>query len=163
MSTTLKPVHVDDGFKVYNGRTISCSFVATSTACNDKNPCIIHSFERTIKLFIHVAGADQAEDLSRALRASLNPPGNWTYWRLPRGRPRQTWLHLSTHLVTGDGREDALIRPGYQLSALNPPGNWRLPRGCPRQIWLHLSTHLVTEDGRQDALVRPGYISQPTW
>jgi len=25
--------------------------------------------------------------------------------------------HLSTHLVTGDGREDALVRPGYQLSA----------------------------------------------
>ena len=24
--------------------------------------------------------------------------------------------HLSTHLVTGDGREDALIRPGYELS-----------------------------------------------
>jgi len=26
-------------------------------------------------------------------------------------------MHLSTHLVTGDGREDALVRPGYQLSA----------------------------------------------
>jgi len=25
--------------------------------------------------------------------------------------------HLSTHLVTGDGREDALVRPGYKLSA----------------------------------------------
>jgi len=24
--------------------------------------------------------------------------------------------HLSTHLVTGDGRVDALVRPGYQLS-----------------------------------------------
>jgi len=24
--------------------------------------------------------------------------------------------HLSTHLVTGDGRQDALVRPGYQLS-----------------------------------------------
>ena len=24
--------------------------------------------------------------------------------------------HLSTHLVTGDGQEDALVRPGYQLS-----------------------------------------------
>ena len=24
--------------------------------------------------------------------------------------------HLSTHLVTGDGREDALVRPGYELS-----------------------------------------------
>jgi len=24
--------------------------------------------------------------------------------------------HLSTHLVTGDGREDALIRPDYELS-----------------------------------------------
>ena len=23
--------------------------------------------------------------------------------------------HLSTHLVTGDGREDALVRPGYKL------------------------------------------------
>jgi len=22
--------------------------------------------------------------------------------------------HLSTHLVTGDGREDALVRPGYE-------------------------------------------------
>jgi len=64
--------------------------------------------------------------------------------------------HLSTHLVTGDGREDALVRPGYQLSALNPPGNWRRPRGRPRQTWLHLSTHLVTGDGREDALVRPG-------
>jgi len=25
--------------------------------------------------------------------------------------------HLSTHLVTGDGRQDALVRPGYKLSA----------------------------------------------
>jgi len=24
--------------------------------------------------------------------------------------------HPSTHLVTGDGREDALVRPGYKLS-----------------------------------------------
>jgi len=24
--------------------------------------------------------------------------------------------HLSTHLVTGDGREDALVRPGSELS-----------------------------------------------
>jgi len=24
--------------------------------------------------------------------------------------------HLSTHLVTGDGRQDALVTPGYQLS-----------------------------------------------
>ena len=24
--------------------------------------------------------------------------------------------HLSTHLVTGDGRGDALVRPGYKLS-----------------------------------------------
>ena len=28
--------------------------------------------------------------------------------------------HLSTHLVTGDGREDALIRPGYELSVMIP-------------------------------------------
>jgi len=26
--------------------------------------------------------------------------------------------HLSTHLVTGDGREDALVRPGYELSVM---------------------------------------------
>jgi len=44
--------------------------------------------------------------------------------------------HLSTQLVTGDGREDALVRPSYQLSSLNPPGNWRRPRGRPRQTWL---------------------------
>ena len=42
-----------------------------------------------VKPLGHVAVADQAEDDSRALRASLNPPGNW---RRPRGRPRQTWL-----------------------------------------------------------------------
>jgi len=53
--------------------------------------------------------------------------------------------HLSTHLVTGDGRQDVLVRPGYQLSALNPPGNWRRPRGRPRQTWL------------------PTISSQPTW
>jgi len=41
-----------------------------------------------------VARADQAEDRSRALRASA----------------------LSAHLVSGDGREDALVRPGYELS-----------------------------------------------
>ena len=44
--------------------------------------------------------------------------------------------HLSTHLVTGDGREDVLVRLGYELSSLNPPGNWRRPRGRPRQTWL---------------------------
>jgi len=66
-------------------------------------------------------------------------------------------IHPSTHLVTRDGREDALVRPGYELSSLNPPGNWRRTRGRPRQTWLHLSTHLVTRDGREDALVRPGY------
>ena len=43
--------------------------------------------------------------------------------------------HLSTHLVTGDDREDALVIPGYY----------------------HPSTHLVTGDGREDVLVRPGY------
>jgi len=42
-----------------------------------------------VKPFGHVAVADQAEDDSRALRAFLNPPGNW---RRPRGRPRQSWL-----------------------------------------------------------------------
>jgi len=26
--------------------------------------------------------------------------------------------HLSTHLVTGDGREDALVTPGYELSVM---------------------------------------------
>ena len=26
--------------------------------------------------------------------------------------------HPSTQLVTGDGREDALVRPGYQLSVM---------------------------------------------
>jgi len=26
--------------------------------------------------------------------------------------------HLSTHLVTGDGREDSLVRPGYELSVM---------------------------------------------
>ena len=45
--------------------------------------------QRRLKLFCHVARADQAEDHNRALRASLNPPGNW---RRPPGRPRQTWL-----------------------------------------------------------------------
>jgi len=44
--------------------------------------------QRRLKLFGHVARADQAEDHSRALRASLNPPSNW---RRPRGRPRQTY------------------------------------------------------------------------
>jgi len=39
-----------------------------------------------------IAQVDQAEDHSRALE------------------------HLSTHLVSGDGREDALVKPGYQLS-----------------------------------------------
>jgi len=26
--------------------------------------------------------------------------------------------HLSTHLVTGDGQQDALVTPGYQLSVM---------------------------------------------
>jgi len=26
--------------------------------------------------------------------------------------------HLSTHLVTGDGRQDALVRPGSELSVM---------------------------------------------
>ena len=51
--------------------------------------------------------------------------------------------HLSTHLVTGDGREDALVRPGYELSSLNPPGNWRRPKGRPRQTWLQLSATIL--------------------
>jgi len=44
---------------------------------------------RRLQLFGDVAGADQAEDHCK---------------------------HLSAHLVTGDGREDAVVRPGYQLS-----------------------------------------------
>ena len=28
--------------------------------------------------------------------------------------------HFSTHLVTGDGREDVLVRPGYELSVMIP-------------------------------------------
>ena len=53
--------------------------------------------QRRLKLFGHVARADIAEDHNRALQA-----------------------YLSTHLVglTGDGREDALIRPGYELSVM---------------------------------------------
>ena len=46
-----------------------------------------HSSSRQLKLFVHVARADQAEDHSRALWASFNSPSNW---RRPRGRPRQT-------------------------------------------------------------------------
>ena len=38
-----------------------------------------------LKLFGHIARADQAED---ALWACLNSPGNW---RQPTGHPRQTW------------------------------------------------------------------------
>ena len=44
-----------------------------------------------VKLFGHVARDDQSEDHSRALQPS-------------------------THLVTGDSLQDALVRPGYQLS-----------------------------------------------
>ena len=44
--------------------------------------------QRWLKLFGHVARADQAEDHNCALQASLNPPGNWI------------------------DQEDALVRPG---------------------------------------------------
>jgi len=48
--------------------------------------------QRRLKLLRHVAWANQAEDHNHALK------------------------HLSTRLVTGDCWEDALVRPGYQLS-----------------------------------------------
>jgi len=60
--------------------------------------------QRRLRLFGHVARADLAEDLSGALKVSLDLPANW---RRPRNRPRQTWqrainddishLHLGLH------------------------------------------------------------------
>jgi len=35
--------------------------------------------------------------------------------------------HLLTHLVTGDGRKDVLVRPGYQLSSSQPWSTLSLP------------------------------------
>ena len=75
--------------------------------------------QRRLKPFGHVVRADQeAEDHSRALRASLNPPGNW---RRPTGRPRQTWqrtisddlIHLSLALHSAD--RQAKYRPSWWM------------------------------------------------
>jgi len=56
--------------------------------------------QRRLKLFGHVARGDQAEDHNRALRASLNPPGNWRQSRVPGKELSVTILNFSTFVYT---------------------------------------------------------------
>ena len=72
-------------------------YVSSSEVCSrtGRPPITTLIKQRQLKLFGYVARAEQAEDHNRVLQASLNPPGK---------------------VVTGDGREDALVRPSKELS-----------------------------------------------
>jgi len=77
-------------------RHILCiPYVSSSEVCSrtGRPPITTLIKQRQLKLFGHVARAEQAEDHNRVLQASLNPPGNWRR-----------------------GREDALVRPSKELS-----------------------------------------------
>ena len=79
-------------------RHILCiPYVSSSEVCSRTGRPLITTLikQRQLKLFGYVARAEQAEDHNRVLQASLNPPGK---------------------VVTGDGREDALVRPSKELS-----------------------------------------------
>jgi len=70
---------------------------------------------------------------------------------------RPGYYHPSTHLVTGDGREDALVIPGYYHPSTHLVAGDGREDALVIPGYYHPSTHLVTGDGREDVLARPGY------